>query len=318
MVPAAGFAIDLLPGRGLQRRLALAHVARTSAPRADTVVAVARAVRLVRRLRPARRRRRRRLRVAAGVVAARLLRRAGRRARARRRIPASPTASRCASAPAPRCRCPARRSPARCSPAIPSGPRSPPCAGRPVTTAAGRGGRREPRARARSTGPRSAATTAGGTRSDVAIHHVCGARDYDECRSRLDALRATGRRARLRARRLRGAHGGRLRRRRRSWSAALGRDDRASSPRSGCPRCSCRCRARRATTRPRNARDARPRPAPRWWSATPSSTRPASTPSSTELLADPDRSSAMGDAARALGAARRRRALRRSRRGGRR
>ena len=45
-------------------------------------------------------------------------------------IPAWPTGSRCASAPAPRSPSPGRRSPGRWSPAIPSGPPSPPCAGR--------------------------------------------------------------------------------------------------------------------------------------------------------------------------------------------
>lgn len=48
LVPAAGFALTLLPGRGIQRRLALANVGAV----AGIVRAIGRAFRLVRRLRP--------------------------------------------------------------------------------------------------------------------------------------------------------------------------------------------------------------------------------------------------------------------------
>jgi undecaprenyldiphospho-muramoylpentapeptide beta-N-acetylglucosaminyltransferase len=48
VVPAAGYAIDLLPGRGLQRRLTLANVGVVY----ETVVAFVRALRLVRRYHP--------------------------------------------------------------------------------------------------------------------------------------------------------------------------------------------------------------------------------------------------------------------------
>lgn len=49
LVPAAGFGVDVLPGRGIQRRLAVANVAASL----DLVRALVRGVRLVRRHRPA-------------------------------------------------------------------------------------------------------------------------------------------------------------------------------------------------------------------------------------------------------------------------
>jgi len=52
-VPAAGFAIDLLPGRGLLRSLRPRAIAQNLRTAADTVVAALRAFVLVRRLRPA-------------------------------------------------------------------------------------------------------------------------------------------------------------------------------------------------------------------------------------------------------------------------
>jgi undecaprenyldiphospho-muramoylpentapeptide beta-N-acetylglucosaminyltransferase len=52
-VPAAGFAIDLLPGRGLLRSLRPRAIAQNLRTAADTAVAVVRAFALVRRLRPA-------------------------------------------------------------------------------------------------------------------------------------------------------------------------------------------------------------------------------------------------------------------------
>ena len=126
------------------------------------------------------------------LVAARLLRHPGRRARAERRTPGWPTASRCASAPAP-------RSPAR----------APRCAGAVVT-----GNPVRPGDRRRCGGPRSTpplVAVVGGSlgrpavndaalglydrwrdRADVAVHHVRGPRDYDECRTRLADAAAPG------------------------------------------------------------------------------------------------------------------------------
>ena len=48
-------------------------------------------------------------------------------------------------------------------------------------------------------------------RTDLAVHHVCGPRNLDACTAELAAARRERRRARVRARRLRGAHGSRLR-----------------------------------------------------------------------------------------------------------
>ena len=52
--------------------------------------------------------------------------------------------------------------------------------------------RREPRCTADQRRARSACTTAGGTATTWSIHHVTGARDYEGCRTRLDALRTPG------------------------------------------------------------------------------------------------------------------------------
>ncbi|MFM8303886.1 MAG: undecaprenyldiphospho-muramoylpentapeptide beta-N-acetylglucosaminyltransferase [Actinomycetota bacterium] len=52
-VPAAGYAVDLLPGRGLRRSLAPSALAQNLRTVAETVVAALRAVRLLRRWRPA-------------------------------------------------------------------------------------------------------------------------------------------------------------------------------------------------------------------------------------------------------------------------
>lgn len=53
MVPAAGYAIDLLPGRGLLRRVSGAAVLQNLRTARDTVVALARALSVLRRTRPA-------------------------------------------------------------------------------------------------------------------------------------------------------------------------------------------------------------------------------------------------------------------------
>ena len=195
-MPAAGFAIDLLPGRGL-------------AARASRSPALGRNVRdRVRhrgRVRPGVRARAAgcRPRVVVGfggyaslpaLVAAPAPADPGRRARAGRGTRASRTASRSASAPAPRSRSRARRCRARWSPATRSGPRSPRCERAPVDA------RRSSRSSAGASGParinarRSASTTAGATAPTSSIHHVSGARDYEECRDaarRRCARRAT-------------------------------------------------------------------------------------------------------------------------------
>ncbi|HEY7106486.1 MAG TPA: UDP-N-acetylglucosamine--N-acetylmuramyl-(pentapeptide) pyrophosphoryl-undecaprenol N-acetylglucosamine transferase [Acidimicrobiia bacterium] len=53
VVPAAGYTIDVLPGRGLDRSRSLRALARNARTAVDTVVAFARAWRIVRRYRPA-------------------------------------------------------------------------------------------------------------------------------------------------------------------------------------------------------------------------------------------------------------------------
>ena len=53
-------------------------------------------------------------------------------------------------------------------------------------------------------------------RDDLTVHHVCGPRNLDECRASLDAQRRDRRRARVRARSVRAAHGDDATRARRS------------------------------------------------------------------------------------------------------
>ena len=320
-MPAAGFAIDLLPGRGLQRGVPPARLAQNLRTPWDTVGRRRRGrSRLVRRLRPAGRgRRRAATRRSRRWSAARLLADPGGGARGRR-----PSRPRQPDRGAP-------RRPARGQPA-----RAPPLPGAVVTgnpirpaIAAGARGRRSRRrwsrwsagasAPARSTGAALGLYDRWRDRSDVAIHHV-------ERRARLrrvpasgsTALRAPGRPARLPTRPVRGAHGGHLRRRRRWWCPASGGMT-AELAAVGVPvGAGAAARARRATTRPRNAealargrrggagarRRARRRPPRR-------RARPRCSPT-------PTRSAAMGDAARGAGPPRRRRPVRRPRRGGRR
>ena len=52
VVPAAGYAIDLLPGRGLQRRWSLRALGANVGALAGTIAALVRAFRIVRRRRP--------------------------------------------------------------------------------------------------------------------------------------------------------------------------------------------------------------------------------------------------------------------------
>ena len=134
-MPAAGFAIDLLPGRGLQRSVPpprgraepphrVGHASWPSPGRCGwcdgcdprVVVGVGGYASLP-----------------ALVGGPGLVGRADGGARGRRPSRAWPTGSRCASAPARRSPCPGPRSPGRWSPAIRSGPPSPPCSRAPVT-----------------------------------------------------------------------------------------------------------------------------------------------------------------------------------------
>ena len=189
--------------------------------------------------------------------------------------------------------------------------------GRRSTPAARGRGRRQPRRAARSTTPTLDLYDRWRDRADVVDPpRDAVPRDYEECR---DAARGA-----RRARATRSATGSSATRstwRRCTREATLvvcraGRHDAPSSPRSGCRRCSCRCPARPATTRPRNAealvgggrggagarRRARRRPPRRASSTRCSPTRRGC--------------AAMSDAARALGRARRRRPVRRPGRGG--
>lgn len=189
-VPAAGFAIDLLPGRGLQRSVAPREIAQNLRTVWDTAVAVGCAVLLVRRLRP---------RVVVGVggyaslpalVAARLWRvptvvheadaHPGLANRIAVRLGARPAVS------LPGTALPGAvvtGNPIR--PAIAAVRRSPVVP--PMVAVVGG-----------SLGARSVNRAMLGlydrwrARGDVTIHHVTGARDYEECRTRLEALRHPG------------------------------------------------------------------------------------------------------------------------------
>ena len=125
-------------------------------------------------------------------------------------LPASPIGSASGSARGPRSRCPTRRLP------------NATLTGNPVRAAFARPRASQPgaaiprwsrcsaarRAPARSTAPRSVVTTAGATRTDLAVHHVCGPRNLDDVlRGTRRARRRGGDMLQLRARRVRGAHG---------------------------------------------------------------------------------------------------------------
>ena len=187
VVRDAGFEIDLLPGRGLQRRFTLANLRVV----AEAFVAVVRAFALVRRYRP---------RVVVGfggyaslpcVVAARL-----------RRIPAVVHEQDAAPGLANRI---ATRMGARPAVSLPGTP----LAGavltgnpvRPEVAAVERSPQRSPALVALwggSLGARrlnEAALELYGRwreRDDVAVHHICGLRDHDSCEERLRASRAPG------------------------------------------------------------------------------------------------------------------------------
>jgi undecaprenyldiphospho-muramoylpentapeptide beta-N-acetylglucosaminyltransferase len=189
-VPAAGFSIDLLPGRGLQRGMTTKHLAQNLQTAVATLVAIARAVAIVGRRRPS---------VVVGVggyaslpalVAARL-----------RGVPMVIHESDAQPGLANRI---AVRLGARPAVTLPQTPlRDAVVTGnpiRPVVAAV----RRTPvvppmlAVVGGSLGARSINDAALGlyvrwrTRSDVMIHHVTGARDYEECRARLESGRAPG------------------------------------------------------------------------------------------------------------------------------
>ena len=189
-VPAAGFAVDLLPGRGLERALTPPAIVRNVRTAYDTLVAFARAHALVRRLRP---------RVVVGVggyaslpalVAARA-----------RRIPAVVHEADAHPGLANRI---AVRLGARAAVTLPATPlRGAVVTGNPIRPAIA-GVDRAPVTPAMvavvggSLGARSLNRAVLGLydrwrhRTDLTIHHVSGTRDYEECSTRLAALRAAG------------------------------------------------------------------------------------------------------------------------------
>jgi undecaprenyldiphospho-muramoylpentapeptide beta-N-acetylglucosaminyltransferase len=189
-VPAAGFAIDLLPGRGLERSLAPAAIGRNVRTTGDTAVAFARASALVGRLRP---------RVVVGVggyaslpalVAARA-----------RGIPAVVHEADAHPGLANRI---AVRLGARAAVTLPGTPLpGAVVTGNPIRPAIA-AVRRAPVAPplvavvGGSLGARSLNRAVLGLydrwrdRADVTIHHVTGTRDYEECSRELGARRAPG------------------------------------------------------------------------------------------------------------------------------
>ena len=189
-VPAAGFSVDLLPGRGLERAVTPASIVRNLRTAWDTVLACARAMTIVRRRRP---------RVVVGVggyasvpavLAARLWRiptvvheadaHPGLANRIAVRLGARPAVSVPGTALAGAV---VTGNPIR--PAIAAVERAP--VAPPLVAVVGG-----------SLGARSINRAALAlyerwrSRSDVTIHHVTGARDYEECRTGLEARRAPG------------------------------------------------------------------------------------------------------------------------------
>jgi undecaprenyldiphospho-muramoylpentapeptide beta-N-acetylglucosaminyltransferase len=187
VVPDAGFAIDLLPGRGLQRRLTLANVEAI----AGAIAAFVRALVLVRRYRP---------RVVVGfggyaslpcVAAARIL-----------RVPTLVHEQDAAPGLANRI---GVRMGARAAVSLPDTPLpGATLTGNPVRSAilaVARDPARDPMLLAVFGGAQGARTINRATvgcydgwrdRRDLAVHHVCGPRNVDECRASLDAQRRTG------------------------------------------------------------------------------------------------------------------------------
>jgi UDP-N-acetylglucosamine--N-acetylmuramyl-(pentapeptide) pyrophosphoryl-undecaprenol N-acetylglucosamine transferase len=189
-VPAAGFTIDLLPGRGLQRGFAPRQVAQNVRTTWDTAVAVVRAVRLVRRLRP---------RVVVGVGGY-----ASVPALVGARLGGVPTVVHEADAHPGLANRIAVRLGARPAVSLPGTPLpGAVVTGNPIRPAIA-AVRRAPvtpplvAVVGGSLGARSLNRAALGlfdrwrARTDVTIHHVSGVRDYEECRTRLEALRRPG------------------------------------------------------------------------------------------------------------------------------
>jgi UDP-N-acetylglucosamine--N-acetylmuramyl-(pentapeptide) pyrophosphoryl-undecaprenol N-acetylglucosamine transferase len=189
-VPAAGFAVELLPGRGLERRVSAAALRRNLRTTYDTVIAFARASKLVGQLRP---------RVVVGVggyaslpavVAARA-----------RRIPVVIHESDAHPGLANRI---AVRLGATAAVTLPGTPlRGAVVTGNPIRPAIA-GVERSPVAPPRiavvggSLGARSLNEAVLGLydrwreRTDVTIHHVTGSRDYQGCNTKLAAQRSAG------------------------------------------------------------------------------------------------------------------------------
>jgi undecaprenyldiphospho-muramoylpentapeptide beta-N-acetylglucosaminyltransferase len=187
-VPAAGFRIDLLPGRGLERKLGIGSLVRNLRTAWETLVATARAVAIVNRRRPA---------VVVGVGGYASL--PALVAAWARRIPRVVQESDAAPGLANRI---AVRLGARPAVSLPGTPlRGAVVTGNPIRPAVA-GVHRAPVTPplvaivGGSLGARSVNLAALGlyerwrSRRDVVIHHVSGAREYEECRARLDALRA--------------------------------------------------------------------------------------------------------------------------------
>jgi UDP-N-acetylglucosamine--N-acetylmuramyl-(pentapeptide) pyrophosphoryl-undecaprenol N-acetylglucosamine transferase len=193
VVPAAGFEIDLLPGRGLQRRLTMRTLGQNAVALWGAASAFVRAIAIVRRTRP---------RVVVGfggyaslpcVLAARLLRvpvvvheqdaAPGLANRWGTRLGARPAIS-LPDTPLPHATLtgnPVRAAFARLE-------RIPPAAGAPALVAVFGGAQ----------GARTINRAALGSydawrgRSDLAVRHVCGPRNLDECASTLAAARRDG------------------------------------------------------------------------------------------------------------------------------
>jgi UDP-N-acetylglucosamine--N-acetylmuramyl-(pentapeptide) pyrophosphoryl-undecaprenol N-acetylglucosamine transferase len=187
VVPDAGYAIDLLPGRGLQRRVTLANVRAAW----DTMAAFVRARRLVRRMRPE---------IVVGVggyaslpclVAARL-----------RRVPAVVHEQNAAPGLANRL---AVRMGARAAVSLPGTPLpGAVLTGNPVRAEVA-GTRRAPDPVLPLVAVFGGSLGAGRIndaaldlydrwrdRSDVAVHHVTGSRNYEACSARLNVIRRPG------------------------------------------------------------------------------------------------------------------------------
>ena len=250
-VPAAGFAIDLLPGRGLRRSLRPRALVANVGALSGTVGAFVRAFRLVGGAGPASCSASAATRRCPCVVAARL-----------RRVPAVVHEQNAAPGLANRL---GVRLGARAAVSLPGTPlRGAVLTGNPVRAEIA--GvvrepatapplvvvvRREPRRAHGSTTRRSSCTTAGATAPTSRSATSPARATTNGARARLGSRRAAGRRARLRrSSRYEDAHGARCTRAATRVVCRAGAVTvRRARPSPACPRCSCRSRARRATTR---------------------------------------------------------------------